>query len=263
MGEVAGEKKGMDWGPVGEFFKGVDERAVAAELIGTFLFQFLGASAASNSVDAGLTTAALGNGAGLAVVVYSTARVSGGHINPAVSVALLLIGEGQMTGAKCLAYVVAQMTGALAAAASLRWLTPDTAVNRNPFVAQGILSDGVSRNLAGLSIFEFLMTFTLMFVICAVALDVKGSARQYAPLVIGFTYTACIYCAGPYTGGSMNPARTVSAAVVFNDFTGMWVSLVAIFSGAALGAFAYKATFNVDRAESDQGSGSRVVSQYV
>jgi len=40
------------------------------------------------------------------------------------------------------------------------------------------LSDGVSRNLAGLSIFEFLMTFTLMFVICAVALDVKGSARQ-------------------------------------------------------------------------------------
>ena len=43
---------------------------------------------------------------------------------------------------------------------------------------QGILSDGVSRNLAGLAIFEFLMTFTLMFVVCAVALDVKGSARQ-------------------------------------------------------------------------------------
>jgi len=45
-------------------------------------------------------------------------------------------------------------------------------------VWQGILSDGVSRNLAGLAIFVFLMTFTLMFVVCAVALDVKGSARQ-------------------------------------------------------------------------------------
>jgi MIP family channel proteins len=196
-------------------------------------------------------------------VTYSTARISGGHINPAVSLALLLIGEGQMSASKCVAYVLAQLTGALMAAAGLRFLCPNTAVNRNPFVTQGILSDGVSRNLAGLCIFEFIMTFTLMFVICAVALDVKGSARQYAPLVIGFTYAACMYCEGPYTGGSMNPARTLSAAIVFNDFTGMWVSLIAMFGGAVCGAFAYKATFNIDRPDSAAATSRSIVSQYV
>lgn len=81
------------------------------------------------------------------------------------------------------------------------------------------------------------------------ALDAKSPARQYAPLAIGLMYAAGIYCEGPYTGGSMNPARTVAAAVVYADFTGMWVTLCFIFLGGAFGAFAYKAAFNVERVE--------------
>lgn len=243
----------------------VDPKALAAECIGTFLFTFLGASAASNSVDAGLTTAALGNGCALAVMVYSTARLSGGHLNPAISTALLLIGEGEMTVPKWSMYLCSQFSGSLLAATCLRWLCPDTAVNRNPFVTQGILNDGVSRNLAGLGIFEFVMTFALVFVVCAVALDAKGPARQYAPLAIGFMYTVGIYCEGPYTGGSMNPARTVAAAIVFADFTGMWITLLFIFLGGVFGAFAYKAAFNVERVDyesADTKSGGQV-SQFV
>lgn len=224
----------------------VEPKALAAECIGTFLFQFLGASAASNSVDAGLTTAALGNGCALAVMIYSTARVSGGHLNPAISTAMLLIGEGEMTIPRWSMYLCSQFSGALLAATCLRWLCPDTAVVRNPFVTQGILNDGVSRNLAGLGIFEFVMTFSLVFVVCATALDAKGAARQYAPLAIGFMYAAGIYCEGPYTGGSMNPARTVAAAIVYADFTGMWISLIFMFLGAVFGAFTYKAAFSVE-----------------
>jgi aquaporin NIP len=228
---------------------GVDPRALAAEFMGTFLFQFLGASVASNSVDAGLTTAAMGNGCALAVMIYSTARVSGGHLNPAISTAFLLVGEGNMTVPKWSMYLCSQFSGALLAASSLRWLLPDTAVVRNPFVTQGILNEGVSRNLAGLGIFEFILTFALTFVVCAVMLDAKGPARQYAPLAIGFMYAAGVYCEGPYTGGSMNPARTLAAAIVYADFTGMWITLLCIFLGAIFGAFAYKSAFNVQRNE--------------
>ena len=149
---------------VAEWFRenDVEPLALAAELIGTFLFQFLGGLMASNSVDSGLTTAAFGNGCALAVMIYSTARVSGGHLNPAISTALLLIGEGDMTPPKWSMYLCSQFSGALLSAMCLRWLLPDTSVVRNPFVTQGILSDGVSRNLAGLGIFEFFMTFALV-----------------------------------------------------------------------------------------------------
>mmetsp|Transcript_37390 Transcript_37390/g.76750 ORF Transcript_37390/g.76750 Transcript_37390/m.76750 type:complete len:276 (-) Transcript_37390:104-931(-) len=241
----------------------LDSSALIAEFIGTFLFTWLGASCASNSVDAGLTTAAVGNGGALAVLIYSTARISGGHLNPAISLALFLIAEGEMTLPKFLGYTIMQLSGALLAAFSLRHLCPDTAVLRNPFVTQGILSDGVSRNLAGLGIFEFVMTFALVYVVCATALDAKGTARQYAPLIIGLTYTVGIYCEGPYTGGSMNPARTIAAAVVFSDYVGMWISLLFIYAGAVAGAFIYKGAYNIDSFEQADTSAKFVGSRYV
>jgi glycerol uptake facilitator-like aquaporin len=157
------------------FGKGkVDKKAFCAEFVGLFLFQFLGACAASNAVDSGLSTAALGNGAALVMVIYSTLHISGAHLNPAVSTALLLIGEDNMTVPKYLSYILAQYSGATGGALVLKFLCPDTAVSRNPFVTQGILSEGVSRNLAALGVFEFILTFTLVFVICSVFLDAKG-----------------------------------------------------------------------------------------
>ncbi len=157
------------------FGKGaVDKKAVCAEFIGVFLFQFLGACAASNAVDSGLSTAALGNGAALTMIIYSTLHISGAHLNPAVSTALFAIGEDGMTVPKFICYITAQYTGATTGALLLKFLCPDTAVSRNPFVTQGILSEGVSRNLAALGVFEFVLTFTLMFVICSVFIDAKG-----------------------------------------------------------------------------------------
>ena len=233
----------------------------AAEFIGSFLFQFLGGSAASNAVDAGLTTAALGNGAALALLVYSMAGISGAHLNPAVSTAMLVIGEDDMSIPKWGIYVSMQLFGALMGAVFLRYLCPDTAVVRNPFVTQGILNEGVSRNLAGLGIFEFVMTFTLVFVICAVALDMKSGARQYGPLAVGFVYAAGVYCEGPYTGGSMNPARTIAAAIVYANFTGMWISIICVMIGGVAGAFCYKHLLRIEHnpANSRDFSASRYV----
>ncbi len=72
-------------------------------------------------------------------------------------------------------------------------------------------------------------------------------AKQYAALAVGIAYAVGIYCEGPYTGGSMNPARTVAAAVVYWDFTGMWISLIFLHFGAIAGAFVYKNAFNITR----------------
>lgn len=96
----------------------------------------------------------------MAVAVYSAFSHSGGHLNPAITVGLYTIAEGNLTGRIASAYVLAQTLGCLLGALLLRFALPATAVEVNPFVTQGVLSEGVSRNLAGLGIFEFMLTFT-------------------------------------------------------------------------------------------------------
>lgn len=106
--------------------------------------------------------------------------------------------------------------------------------------AEGVLYDGLYRNLAAVGIFEFVMTFAMMYIVCSVALDGRCNASQYGPLAIGLTYTAGVYSGGPYTGASMNPARSIASALVFGDFTGVWVALLSIFLGGAAGAIVFK-----------------------
>ena len=79
-----------------------------------------------------------------------------------------------MTVPKFISCITAQYSGATTGALLLKFLCPDTAVSRNLFVTQGILSEGVSRNLAALGVLEFVLTFTLLFVICSVFLNAKG-----------------------------------------------------------------------------------------
>lgn len=105
---------------------GVDVEALFSEFVGSFLFLFFSSLCASNSADSGISTAALGVGLALAVLMYATAPSSGGHLNPAISTALFLAGEGQMTTAKWIWYMLMQFGGAISGGLFLRLLLPDT-----------------------------------------------------------------------------------------------------------------------------------------
>jgi len=95
---------------------------------------------------------------------------------------------------------------------------------------------------------------SFVYTYCAVCLDGKGPARQYGPLALGLVYAAGLYCAGPYTGASMNPARSLAAALTFWDFTGAWVGMLAVMAGGACGAFAYKSLFRIERRGRDESA---------
>jgi glycerol uptake facilitator-like aquaporin len=88
---------------------------------------------------------------------------------------------------------------------------------------------------------------TLLGILIYHDLTLSRIAKQYSALAVGLVYAVGIYCEGPYTGGSMNPARTLAAAVAFWDFTGMWISLVFLHGGAIVGAFVYKNSFSINQ----------------
>ena len=114
--------------------------AVAAEFIGTFLVQFLASACAANAADNGLAAAALGTGFAFAMVMYSISHISGGHLNPAVTVGHLITGGEDLKLKEGLSYIIAQFFGAVCGAFLAKSCLPIEALV-HPFVTMGSLSD--------------------------------------------------------------------------------------------------------------------------
>ncbi|KAI8474889.1 MAG: aquaporin-like protein [Monoraphidium minutum] len=188
--------------------------AAAAEFLGTMLFALVGAAAPYRK-------AAVANGLALAVLVYATANVSGGHLNPAVTAATLA--TGHVSAARALLYVCAQIAGSMVASALHLLLIPK-AVN------VGCFAPGSGVSLWQAFGWELLMTATLVAVIYAVAVGDKNVA---APAAIGITLVACATTALDYSGASLNPARVIGPAVVFGCGAGAW-KVVAVYVAAQL-----------------------------
>merc|ERR1712093_308809 len=216
-----------------EFVQKVDLYAAFAEFIGTFLFQFFGGAAVANSVDHGLGAAALGNGIALAVLIYATGSISGGHLNPAVSTAFRV--TERISTENYIAYIIAQFVGAICGAGFLRLCLPKSA---HAFVTAGVMS---SQHPMVTLLWEFFMTFALVFVIFAVAFN--KDLKSTAPLAIGFTLLVGVFAGGPFTGASLNPARTMGPAFAFGLFKDIWVYLIATFLGGAVGGLVYEKVF--------------------
>mmetsp|Transcript_4009 Transcript_4009/g.9858 ORF Transcript_4009/g.9858 Transcript_4009/m.9858 type:complete len:243 (+) Transcript_4009:42-770(+) len=225
----------------------IDVKSIFAEFIGTLLFQFLGGAAAANSSlkgeDSlgGLVTAALGNGIALAVCIYCTAKVSGGHLNPAVSTGFLASQalKDRFDMRTYLGFVIAQVVGALLGAVFLWLALPSSMLGHsNSFATLGSLS---ARHPMAVFLWEFLATFTLVFTVFGVVHS--PSAGPTGPLAIGLSLTASVFAIGPYTGGSLNPARTLAPAIVFGVWTHIWVYLLATLLAGACAGYLYKAAF--------------------
>jgi len=221
--------------------EGTELKTVLAEFCGVLLFQFLGGAAAANSslmaADSlgGLVTAALGNGIALAVCMFFTADVSGAHLNPAITSARTFTGHVKGGFREWAFYVIAQLAGAIVGAGLLWLVLPMSLLTSHSYTTLGSMS---AVHPVKVFIWEFVATFTLVFVYYAV-----NSNEDFAPtgpLAVGLALTAGVFAIGPYTGGSLNPARTIGPAVVFGVWSKWWVYLLATLGGGILAGVVYK-----------------------
>ncbi len=204
-------------------------RNFIAEFVGTFALVFIGGGAimmVQQTADvSGLLQIALAHGLILALMVSATMNVSGGHLNPSVTIGLLV--ARRITPTLAGVHIVAQLLGALAAAWALKMTMPSGIFAAAQGGGQSIALDITAAQAIGL---EAIATFFLMFVIYGTA--VHANAPKIGGLAIGLTIAAGILAIGPLTGGSMNPARSFGPAVV----SGVLAGQVVYWAGPILGA---------------------------
>ena len=220
-------------------------RRAAAEGLAAFALVFAGCGAvitdATRGGGLGPVGVSLVFGLVIMVMVYSTGHLSGAHINPAVTVAFTL--TRHFPGRDAIAYIAAQVAGAIAAALLLLAVWPSQPANLGatvPSVATG-----------SALLYEVVLTAFLMFVIMAVATDTRAVGAA-AAIAIGGTVGLDALFGGQITGASMNPARSLGPALAAGEWTKFWIYIVGPVAGAALGAFAYQLVRGDRRAVADQ-----------
>ncbi len=209
-------------------------RKYLAEFIGTFVLVFFACgTAALVGVDAangsGYLLTALAFGLVIVAMAYSIGNVSGCHINPAVSIAMLV--SGRMNISEFIGYVVSQFLGAIAGAAVLMAMVgKETGLGANALF---------NNNVASSIIIEIILTF--VFVLAILGVTSKTENSSVAGLVIGLSLTLVHILGISFTGTSVNPARSFGPALFAGGdaLTNVWVFIVAPLVGGILAALVY------------------------
>ncbi|KAH0457005.1 hypothetical protein IEQ34_014912 [Dendrobium chrysotoxum] len=233
----------LAFGSFGDSFSINSIKAYLAEFIATLLFVFagVGSAIAYNKLSsdapldaAGLAAVALAHALALFAGVSMAANISGGHLNPAVTFGLAI--GGNITILTGIFYWISQLLGATIACLLLKFVTAGKSIPTHS-VAAGM------TELEGF-IMEIIITFGLVYTVYATAADPKkGSLGTIAPIAIGFIVGANILAAGPFSGGSMNPARSFGPAVAAGDFSGHWVYWLGPLIGGGLAGLIYGDVF--------------------
>ncbi|BAT74920.1 hypothetical protein VIGAN_01269900 [Vigna angularis var. angularis] len=207
---------------------------VFAELIGSYFLVFAGCCSVvlnnSEKTKGQITFPGVCVVWGFTVTIlaYSLAHVSGAHFNPGVTLSLAIYRRFPFKMVPL--YFIAQILGSFLASGTLYLLFE---VDDNSYFGTRPAGSPVQS-----LVFELLATFLLMFVICAVSTD-KRAIGKLGGVVVGMTVTVDVFIAGPVSGASMNPARSLGPALVMNVYTGFWIYIVGPFVGAILGATCY------------------------
>ncbi|KAL1822834.1 hypothetical protein ACET3Z_009612 [Daucus carota] len=214
-------------------------RSYLAEFLSTFFFVFaaVGSSMSSKKLmgnaasdPSGLVGTAIATAFSLAVAVYVSSSVSGGHVNPAVTFGMAIGGHVSISVA--FFYWISQILGSIMACLLLKVTTVGQHVPM-----QGMIPDEMTG--FGASILEGMMTFALVYTFYAAADPRQGSMTVIGPLAIGFIAGANVLASGPFTGGSMNPAYSFGAALIGGSFKNQAVYWVGPLVGAAVAALLY------------------------
>jgi aquaporin Z len=209
-------------------------RAILAEAIGTFVLVVIGSFAIVSATGLGqgsggvitLLVAPFGFGLGLLAAILLFGHVSGGHFNPAVTLAAVL--DGRVDVVNGIGYVIAQVVGAVVASfAILALISKDLvpATRTTPQVAD-LQAFGVEIILAAIFI--------------GVIMTVTKKQPTWAPLTIGLTLVMIHFAAIPISGASVNPARSLGPDIVSGDYSSLWIYLTAPFIGSIIGWGLYK-----------------------
>jgi MIP family channel proteins len=166
----------------------------------------------------------------ITVMIYTFGHISGAHFNPAVTLAFVLVRHFPVH--RLWVYWCAQLAGSCLAALCLRWLLGDVA-------NLGTTLPAASSGLWQTFVFEILLAFFLMVVTMAMATDTRA-VGQAAALALGAVVAVEAIFAGPITGASMNPARSLGPALVSMTWTAQWIYVSAPFVGTVSGALFYR-----------------------
>ena len=218
-------------------------KAAVAEFVATFALIFIGAGAViAVSLGLDLTGVALAHGLVLAIMVSITAHISGGQVNPAVTIGLWV--AGKIPSQRAVILIGAQFLGAVAGALLLKYLVPtalyDAGGGGTPALAEGIASGkGI--------VIEATTTFLLVFAVFGTAVDPRGPFSKTAGLTIGLAIAFDIMAFGPYTGAAMNPARWFGPALVSGEWANWFVWIIGPVAGSIIAVVVYATAFLKDR----------------
>ena len=216
-------------------------RVLAAEALGTFYLCFAGIAAILCTVPpvsagGGLVAIALAHGLALSIAVNNFGGISGAHVNPAVTMGMLV--TGRIKPGLAMLYVVAQMLGGSIAAMTCRGIFPAEAVAAANL---GIPLPAAWASTGTIFCVEFVLTFLLMTSVFGTAVDERGKTVKIGGFGIGLTVAFDILAGGPITGASMNPARSFGPALVMGHWEWHWLYWVAPIAGAVTAALFYHA----------------------
>lgn len=215
-------------------------KAVLAELVAVAIFVFIGVgSVIVAGAGGGILGVAFAHGLAIAFLVGGIGPMSGGHINPAVTFAMVITGRISIT--RGVMYVVGQMIGACVGMALLFAFIDDSTVFGIPGAGGHGVNSDVLTNLGAVGV-EATLTFVLVWTVFATAINPKGLAANLgslAALAIGFAVLADHIVGIPLTGASMNPARTFGPQLLMGRWDDWWVYYVGPLIGAAIAGLSF------------------------
>jgi aquaporin Z len=201
-------------------------RKYLAELLGTFLFLTIGyASVAAFGAAGvpGLLVVPFAFPLGLLAAIFAVGHISGGHFNPAVTIAMVL--DKRTLPMDAVGYIVAQAVGAIGAAAFVLIVAGQASVTA------GITKPGGGVTEIGALLLETVLTAGFV----AVILTATKRAPLLAPLAIPLTLVAIHFASAPLSGASVNPVRSLGSALIGGDLGGLWIYIVAPIVGSVVG----------------------------
>jgi MIP family channel proteins len=209
-------------------------KAAVAEFVGTFALIFFGAGTIIATGNGDPLAIALAHGLAIAIMVSLMWHISGGVFNPAIQVALWV--TGKMPTRRSAVYIGAEVAGAVAAAALLKYFSPaaafDSVDGGTPAVASGYA-------IGKAVLVEAVATFFLVWAVFATVVDDRGPFARTAGFTIGLVITIDILAVGPLTGAAMNPARWFGPALITGSWSNWWVWIVGPIAGGIIAGVAY------------------------